>query len=185
MSLKYEKQMTSEIADKTYLTKGWGYVAAFALLPYAILKSLWAWGSTVGLATKQAVQDVAGFGETLKEGSSFLYTLYTIGIDFTAILAILASLFALALVTSWGEKLPKWLLIISGWSVGGLTILISFMTVLQFLGVLPKGYSEGLAIWVYVVTYGGLFLWGVTIFLATLSFQQRIKNKTFPKGSYQ
>ena len=44
MNLKYEKRMRSEIADKTYLTKGWGYVAALALLPYAILKSLWAWG---------------------------------------------------------------------------------------------------------------------------------------------
>ena len=47
LSLKYEKRMRSEIADKTYLTKGWGYVAAIALLSYAILKSLWAWGSTV------------------------------------------------------------------------------------------------------------------------------------------
>jgi len=120
------------------LTKGWGYVAALALLPYAILKSLWAWGSTVGFTTKQAVQDVAGFGDTLKEGPAFLFTLYTIGIDFTAILAILASLFALALVTSWGEKLPKLLLIISGWSVGVLTVLISFLTALQFLGVLSK-----------------------------------------------
>lgn len=71
------------------MTKGWGYVAALALLPYAIIKSIWAWGSTVLLTTKQAVQGVAGFGDTLKEGSAFLYTLYTIGIDFTAILAIL------------------------------------------------------------------------------------------------
>ncbi|WP_071461084.1 hypothetical protein [Bacillus massilinigeriensis] len=177
MNLKHEKQVNSEIAGKTSSTKGWGYVAAFALLPYAILKSLWAWGLTIGLTTDQAVQEVAGFGERLNEGSAFLYKLYTIGIDFTAVLAILASLFALALVTSWGEKLPKWLLIIPGWSVGVLTILISLLTVLQFLGVLPKGYSEGLAPWVYVVTYGGLFLWGVTVFIATLSFQQRMKNK--------
>ncbi|MBS4189681.1 hypothetical protein KHA94_05580 [Bacillus sp. FJAT-49705] len=177
MSLYHKKHMRPEIADKTYLTKGWGYVAALALLPYAILKSLWAWGSTVGITTKQAVENVAGFGETLKEGPAFLYTLYTIGLDFTAILAILASIFALALVTSWGEKLPKWLLIIPGWSVGMLTVLISFLTVLQFLGVLPKGYNEGLASWVYVVTYGGLFLWGVTVFMATLSFQHRMRNK--------
>ena len=169
--------MRSEIADKTYFTKGWGYVAALALLPYAILKSLWAWGSTVGLTTKQAVQNVAGLGDTLKDGPAFLYTLYNIGIDFTAILAILASLFALALVTSWGEKLSKRLLIISGWSVGVLTVIICFLTALQFLGVLPKGDTEGFAIWVYVVTYGGLFLWGVTVFIATLSFQYRIKNK--------
>ena len=177
MSLIYEKRKKSEIVEKTFLTKGWGYVAALALLPYAILKSLWAWGLTVGLTTKQAVQSVTGIGDTLKEGSAFLYTLYTIGIDFTAILAILASIFALALVTSWGEKLPKWLLIISGWSVGVLTALVCFLTALQFLGVLPKGYTDGLAIWVYVVTYGGLFMWGVTVFIATLSFQQRIKNK--------
>lgn len=177
LSVKYEKHIRSDIADKTYFTKGWGYAAALSLLPYALLKSLWAWGSTVGLTTKQAVQNVAGFGETLKEGPAFLYTLYSVGIDFTALLALLASLFALALVSSWGEKLPKWLLIISGWSVGGLTVLISFLTALQFLGVLPKGYAKGLAIWVYVVTYGGLFMWGVSIFIATLSFQHRMKNK--------
>ncbi|RLL48384.1 hypothetical protein D8M04_03735 [Oceanobacillus piezotolerans] len=182
MSLKQEKHKESEKTDKTYLTKGWGCVAAFALLPYAILKSLWAWGSTVGLTTKQAVQNVAAFGEILKEESAFLYTLYTNGIDFTAILAVLASLFALALVTSWGEKLPKWLLIILGWSVGVLTVLISLLAVLQFLGVLPKGHTEGLAVWVYVVTYGGLFLWGVTIFIATLSFQRRMKNKQSSKN---
>lgn len=146
MSIKNEKHMKSEKVDKMYLTKGWGYVAAFALLPYAILKSLWAWGSTVGLTTNQAVQDVAGFGDALKEGSAFLYTFYAIGIDFTAVLAILASLFALALVTSWGEKMPRWLLIIAGWSVGVITVLISFLTALQFMGVLPKGYTEGFAI---------------------------------------
>jgi hypothetical protein len=185
LSLKYKKRVRSEAPDKTYLTKGWGYVAALALLPYAILKSLWASGSTVGLTTKHAVQEVAGFGDTLKEGSAFLYTLYTIGIDFTAILAILASLFALALVTFWGEKLPKWLLIIPGWSIGALTLLVSSLTALQFLGVLPKGYTEGLAIWVYVVTYGGLFLWGVTVFIATLSFQHRINNKQSQKGGYK
>ena len=83
--------MKSEIALKTYFTKGWGYVAALALLPYAFLKSLWAWGSTVGLTTKEAIQNVAGFDDTLEEGPAFLYTLYNIGIDFTALLAILAS----------------------------------------------------------------------------------------------
>jgi len=169
--------MRSEIAGKTYFTKAWGYVAALALLPYAFLKSLWAWGSTVGLTTKQAVQNVAGFGDTLKEGPAFLYKLYNIGIDFTALLAIVASVFALALVTSWGEKLPKRLLILSGWAVGVLTVLICSLTALQFLGLLPKGYTEGLAFWVYAVTYGGLLLWGVTVFIATLSFQHRIKTK--------
>ncbi|KGR84542.1 hypothetical protein [Lysinibacillus odysseyi] len=177
MGLKYEKSIRTDTPDKIYVTKGWGYVATLALLPYAILKSLWAWGSTVGLTTKQAVQSVADFGAALKEGSAFLYTLYTHGIDFTAVLAVLASLYALTFVTSWGEKFPKWLLIISGWSVGALTVLVSFLTALQFLGVLPKGYAEGLAGWVYVVTYGGLFLWGVTIFMATLSFLHRIRNK--------
>ena len=56
--------MTSEIGRKTFFTKGWGYVAALALLPYAILKSIWACGSTVGITTKEAVQNIAGFGDT-------------------------------------------------------------------------------------------------------------------------
>lgn len=43
LSLKHGKHIRSEIADETFLTKKWGYTAALALLPYAILKSLWAW----------------------------------------------------------------------------------------------------------------------------------------------
>lgn len=172
----HEKPMSLEKAEKPFLSKGWGYAAAGVLLPYAILKTLWAWGLTVGLTTGRAVTEMAGFSDTLKEGSGFLYELYKIGIDFTAILAILASVFALSLVSSWGERLPSWLLISFGWLVGGLTVFISFLTFLQFLGVIPKGESEGLAIWVYLVTYGGLFLWGITVFMATLSFQHRVRN---------
>nr|WP_243458147.1 hypothetical protein [Sporosarcina sp. Te-1] len=113
----------------------------------------------------------------MKEGSTILYSLYERGIDFTAILAILASLFPLTLVTTWGEKLPKRIIILLGWAIGGLTVLISFLTALQCLGVHSKGDMQGMAIWVYLITYGGLFLWGVTVFLATLSFQNRIINK--------
>lgn len=163
--------------EKPFLSKGWGYAAAVVLLPYAILKTLWAWGSNVGLTTDRAAKEMAAFGDTLKDRSGFLYELYNLGIDFTAILAILASVFALSLVSSWGERLPSWLLISLGWLVGGLTVFISFLTFLQFFGVLPKGDSEGLAIWVYVVTYGGLFLWGITVFMATISFQHRVKYK--------
>nr|WP_244520394.1 hypothetical protein [Fictibacillus solisalsi] len=67
LSIKYEKRMRPKTADKTYFTKGWGYFAALALLLYAILKWLWAWGSTVGLTTQRTVQGEAGFGDTLKD----------------------------------------------------------------------------------------------------------------------
>lgn len=53
LNVKYDKRIRS-------VTKAWGYIAAFTLLPYAILKTLWAWGATVGLTTKEAIQGVIG-----------------------------------------------------------------------------------------------------------------------------
>ncbi|WP_342664990.1 hypothetical protein [Shimazuella kribbensis] len=169
-------------------SKRWGYIAAIVLLPYALLKTLWAWGMTLGLTNDAAIRTMSNFGDNIKGQSPLVYGLYKLGLDFTTILAIIASIFALAFVRPWGQTFPKWvpffkhrvvprwILLIPGWIVGCITVLMSISTVLQFLGILPKGSPEGLAYWVYGITYGGLFIWGVCIFLATLSYQYRTKS---------
>ena len=77
-----------------------------------------------GLTTKQAVQGVAGFGDTLMEGSDFLYTLYTIGNRLHSYLGDTSIFICFSSRDFLVEKLTKWLLIISGWSVGVLPVLV-------------------------------------------------------------
>lgn len=178
--------------SRTLYSRFWGYLAAVVLLPYAILKSIWLWGGTIGLTTDQAIINLSGMADNLKEQSSPFYYLYIIGIDFTSVLAIIASIFALSFVSSWGKivpswvpllknkKVPRWILIVPGWIVGLLTIAVFFLTIIQLLGYLPKGNSEGLAFWVYGITYGGLFIWGLSIFMATVTYQHQLKIKNDP-----
>ena len=181
-NLSSEERVTTQFPVKpkskaSFYTRAWGYIAAVALLPYALIKSIWAWGGTIGITTDKALNDITMTAANLKEESLFLYYLHTMGIDFTTILAVVASFFGLALVRSWGERIPHLLLVVPGWAAGLITLIAFISTVLQFMGVLPKGSTNGLALWVYILTYGGLFLWGLSVFMATLSFQKRIKHQ--------
>lgn len=176
-----------KVRSRLFYSNLWGYIASVILLPYAIIKTLWAWGITIGLTDEKAISAMAHFDKNIEEQSLFVYGLYKLGVDFTTILAIVASVFALAFVRSWGQilpkwmpfvknrKVPRWLLLIPGWSVGFITVMVSISTIFQLLGFLPRGNPEGLAYWVYGITYGGLFIWGVCIFFATLSYQYRNK----------
>jgi hypothetical protein len=177
--------VTVKARNRLFYSNLWGYTAAVILLPYAILKTLWTWGMTIGFTNEKAISTMSHIGDNIQGQSPFVYGLYKLGLDFTTILAIVASLFALALVQSWGQifpkwvpfvknqKVPRWLLLIPGWSIGFITVMVSISTIFQLLGFLPRGNPEGLAYWVYGITYGGLFIWGVCIFLATLSYQYR------------
>ena len=84
----------------------WGYVASVALLPYAIFKTLWALGVPIG-ATQKAIEDMHANMEAYS-GPVFSF-LYQYGIDITALLAIIATFLALALVRPWGQHFPKWI----------------------------------------------------------------------------
>ncbi|EIT84137.1 hypothetical protein A374_16869 [Fictibacillus macauensis ZFHKF-1] len=155
-------------------TKAWGYVAAVALLPYALLKCIWAWGGSIGSTSNQSMHDFTM--NVLQDQSSFLYILYSVGIDFTAVMAIIGSFIGIALVSSWGLRVRHMLLVV-GWLTGLITFIALLSTILQLFGLIPKGTTDGLAIWVYVITYGGLLVWGVSVFMATLSLQKRLKQK--------
>ena len=157
----------SQYSGRFPFSKIWGYIAALALLPYATIKMIWAWGGTIGFTSEKAANEVLGSIELLKEQLPILYYLQSNGIDLTAILALIASLFALAYVLHFG--LPNRFLIIAGWTVGFLTVIVSALAILQVIGVIPKGTTEGMKFLVFIITYGGFFVLGVAIFLATLS----------------
>lgn len=167
----------------------WGYVASVALLPYAIFKTLWALGVPIG-ATQKAIEDMHA---NMEAYSGPVFSLYRYGIDITALLAIIAIFLALALVRPWGQRFPKWipilggrkfhrwLLLIPAWVGGMLFTIFGGVSVIDMvligLGIKPSGNMDGLEPWVFMIVYGGFFIWGFTICLAALSYQTRTRNR--------
>lgn len=119
-------------------SKKWGYIAAVAMLPYAMLKTLWAFEVNIGISLEMLSELHANM--TIY-GGPVVNFLYRHGIDITAVLAIVASLLSLALVQSWGQTFPKWmpyfggrsvprwLLLIPAW-LGGMFFAIQFAIVM-------------------------------------------------------
>ncbi|MGG3573986.1 hypothetical protein ABES25_15650 [Bacillus gobiensis] len=102
------------------MSNKWGYAASLSLIPYAILKTLWAFGVTIMISEKGIEELHASMRTSADSVSSFLYSC---GIDITAILAVIASLLALALVRPWGRNVPRLLVLIPAW-LGGITFII-------------------------------------------------------------
>jgi len=159
-----------------WLSKRWGYAASVALVPYAILKSLWAMGFTVLVSGKGIEELHAAMKSDSGPTISFLYAH---GIDITAILALIASLLALALVQDWGQKIQRWLLLVPA-GVGGLSfVYISLVTFYKLIvGDISFSNTPTFSPWVLLPVYGGFFTWGITICLAALSYGIRTRKRT-------
>lgn len=182
--------MTRKTSGEWWLSKKWGYAASVALIPYAILKTLWANGVTL-LVSKKGIEELHTSMKTIADPvSSFLYSY---GVDITVILAVVASLLALALVRPWGwimpdwlpgigaRKVSRWLLLIPAW-FGGLTFIsVSVVTFYKLIvGSISLSDSTDFEPWVLIPVYGGFFIWGVTISLAALSYQIRRRSSASP-----
>lgn len=179
------KHMTQKAAIEWQLSNKWGYAASIALIPYAILKTLWAFGVTIMVSEKGIEELHASMITSSDPISSFLYSC---GIDITAILAIIASLLALALVRPWGRffpnwlphirgrKVPRWLVLIPAWLGGLIFISVSIITFYKLIGgSISLSDNSEFEPWVLIPVYGGFFTWGVTISLAALSYQMRTR----------
>lgn len=179
--------MARNTSGEWWLSKKWGYAASVALIPYAILKTLWVLGVTL-LISEKGIEELHISMRTVADPISRF--LYVYGIDITVILAIVASMLALALVRPWGRnfprglpriggsKVPRWLLLIPAW-LGGLTFTcISLVTFYKLIvGSISLTASPDFEPWVLIPVYGGFFTWGVTISLAALSYQFRTRSK--------
>ncbi|NOU91386.1 hypothetical protein GC102_37525 [Paenibacillus sp. LMG 31460] len=148
-------------------SKIWGYTAAAVLLPYAVLKTLWAFGIALGWSVK----GVSELHISMKSGSPVIYLLYSNGIDITALLACIASLLGLSLVQSWGRKMNRRLILFPAW-LGGVAFTYIGSTGLYLLRHAEIGDMH---LWVFIPVYGGFLLWGITTILAAVSFQYRTK----------
>lgn len=161
-----------------WLYKKWGYAASVALVPYAILKCLWALGFAV-LASGKGIEEL--HASMKSDSGQIISFLYAHGIDITAILALIASLLALALVRNWGHKIPRWFLLLPA-GIGGLSfIFISLVTFYKLIvGDIIFSNTSAFSPWVLLPVYGGFFTWGVTICLAALSYGIRTRKHTLP-----
>ncbi|MBO1583252.1 hypothetical protein [Bacillus sp. XF8] len=79
--------MTRKTSGEWWLSKKWGYAASVALIPYAILKMLWAFGIPL-LVSEHGVEALhVSMRTNADQVSRFLYSY---GVDLTVILAIIA-----------------------------------------------------------------------------------------------
>ncbi|MDQ0058764.1 hypothetical protein [Paenibacillus harenae] len=162
-------------------SKKWGYAASVALVPYAILKLLWANGFAV-LATRQGIEEMHASMQANADPIS--KWLYMNGIDATALLALIASLLALALVQQWGNKLPRRILLAPA-SLGGLFFVsISLVTFCKLMtGNINMADNPHFDPWVPTIVYGGFFVWGVTVSMAARSFGIRTRGPALPHST--
>ncbi|MER7538235.1 hypothetical protein ABTX77_26085 [Streptomyces sp. NPDC097704] len=146
-----------------------GLVAVAALVPYTVLKTLWALGVT------------PGYTGTGRPGVDPRYTsdlglwLYDHGIDVTAVLALLGMALALALTRPWGRRLPRLPLLALGWTgAGALAPFGAFLAALGLLawtGAITVGMADH-APWVVAVAYGGFCGYGLALARATRAYQR-------------
>jgi len=155
----------NNVGNKWLSSKLWGYSAAVVLMPYAVMKTLWAFGIALGWSDK----GISELHISMNSGNPVIYFLYSYGIDITAILACVASLLGLSLVQSWGRKIDRRLILLPAW-LGG-TAFTYFGS--AGLNILRHAEIGDMQLWVCILVYGGFLLWGMTTILAAVSFQNR------------
>jgi hypothetical protein len=127
------------------------------MVVFAAMSFYWATGGTVGLSTVSLGQELAG-------EPWFITVLWL-----TGILKIVGGLLALALVHSWGQRIPRWLLLIAAWGTGALLIFHGGDFVIQ--GALTENgiisVSEPAA---WTATHWQTFVWGPWFLLGGILF---------------
>lgn len=147
----------SRVTSTGRVPKWASYAACTWAFVFATLSFYWALGGTIGLSTiSPAIEDLA----RAPWGGAMLWG--------TGILKVLAGLLALALVQPWGRSLPRRLLVIAAWVVGGFMVLYEgvanlMVRVVMALGLIPTPASMysptaywHLVLWVPWWMLGGL-----------------------------
>ncbi|WP_134686603.1 hypothetical protein [Brevibacillus migulae] len=158
-----------------WTSKKWGHVASMTLLPYTVIKTLWA----NGVVILASVKGIEGLHATMKTSadpvSAFLYAK---GIDVSAVLALIATMLALALVKDSWRVIPCWILLVPAYSAGAFFIYMCFSTFYQLaVGSIRISDMREFDPWVLLPVYGGFFVWGVAIILAAISYGIRNSRK--------
>ena len=147
------------------------WAGALALVPYAVMKTYWAFGGTAG----RPAGDLAA--EFERNGApELLVWMERHGLDFTVVAALVGVLLLMGLVRPWGRRIPRWVLLVPGWVGAVLLTPYGIGTVIAALLGVSVGSTEGWSSWVGVV--GGVAFAGLggALAAASLSYQRRSKD---------
>lgn len=146
--------MKSDTASRTELL-AFGLMA-LAIVPYVVLKVLWLSGSTLGLRSAAAAEEMHS-GRMM------------VGNNVTIVLELLAVLLALAFTRPWGRRIPAWVVLGLGAGATGLLapvlLGVPLGSLLQLVidgSVRTEGMAQ-MSPWAFAVVYGGFGLLAVAL----------------------
>lgn len=143
--------------ESTRVAAWYGYAAFLFALPYPVLRTFWALGGTAGLLKPGAA------------GEGFIPWLACIPWLMAAVLSLL--------LISTRPRIPRRLLLASGWFATGTVALIGpaacWSLVTKLVTGADIGSEVGIAAWVPCLFYGSWLLWALAAGAATRSYQLR------------
>jgi len=132
------------------------YIAVASALPYLALKMVWLAGGRLGVADTGMMRDT----------SMVVLNAVTAGMDLAGIFL------ALAFASTWGLRVPAWLLLPTMWVATGLLarfiVAVPIVAVASWLvpGAVPRVTGGPVESWVYAVVYTGFMGVGVGLTVA-------------------
>ncbi|MFB9759334.1 DUF3995 domain-containing protein [Ectobacillus funiculus] len=165
--MKFRKKIAQQVKPKSII---WGYVACISALLYAG-PHLW-WGMGISVA----------FPGDYKSLPNNVWSI-AIGFWTMGFVAVLAALFALSFIKSWGQRLPRLMLLTLGWiaSVGltfwglGFFYLRFFIEIGRVISSPQFIYQDSNIhpiIWGYI-WYSLFLIWGISLGLTVFQYQRR------------
>jgi hypothetical protein len=140
----------------SHISTWYGYAAFVLALSYPVLRTVWAFGGTLGLMWPGAA------------GRGFVPLLATIPWLLAAALSLL--------LISTRRRMPRRLLLAAGWSATALVLMVGPGACWTLVTKLMAGGDpefKGIEMWVPCLFYGSWLLWGIAAGAATRSYQLR------------
>jgi hypothetical protein len=153
------------------------WAGALALVPYAVMKTYWAFGGTAG----RPAGDLAAQFE--RNGApELLVWMERHGLDFTVMGALGGALLLMGLVRPWGMRVPRWVLLVPGWAGAVSLTPYGIGTVIAATLGISVGTTEGWSPWVGVV--GGVAFAGLggALAISSWSYQRRSQAEAVVSG---
>ncbi len=138
------------------------WAGAGAVVPYTVMKTYWAFGGTAG----RPAGDLAAHLK-VNGAPEALVWLERHGLDFTVVAALVGVLLLAALVLPWGARLPRWSLLVPGWTGALLLTPYGLATMVAAPLGFTVGDATGWSWWVGIV--GGLAFAGLGAALGVCS----------------
>ena len=156
-----------------YLAFGWGLV-------FAAISFYWGSGGTLGVDTVWGSMTMTSTQRTILLVAAWV----------TGFLKAMGALLALALVSTWGMKLPQRMIAVLGWSAAGLLTLYGGTTVLgealtATRVIKPAGPVDWKPLlWHLYVWDMSFLIWGILFGLAAWNFTRRIRTLSIPRHTW-